>query len=153
MLHRPDRAELAKFEAEIACIKAKGDEDYPSLEALYARAEALQSRRRLVTFIDPLDICHHHFQLRPVPNSKAVMFCLMGASGFMGERKKDLAKRFFILLHLFLHRRYDRIDLVFIRHPHEAGIVDEYTLSHSREKGGTEVSSALNETIKESKKN
>ena len=62
---------------------------------------------------------------QPVPTSQAVMFCLMDVSGSMGEREKDLAKRFYMLLHLFLKRRYERVDVVFIRHTHEAQEVDE----------------------------
>ena len=71
------------------------------------------------------------------------MFCLMDVSASMGEREKDLAKRFFILLHLFLKRKYERVELVFIRHTHEAGEVDEQTFFYGRETGGTVVSSAL----------
>ena len=71
------------------------------------------------------------------------MFCLMDVSGSMGEREKDLAKRFFILLHLFLKRRYEQTDIVFIRHTHEAQEVDEETFFYSRETGGTVVSTAL----------
>ena len=147
VLHRPAEEELREVEAEIARIEAMEDEDYPGLEALYARAEALSRRRRLVAFIDPLDIRYRNYQPQPKPNSKAVMFCLMDVSGSMGEREKDLAKRFFILLHLFLRRRYDRIDLVFIRHTHEASVVDEETFFHSRETGGTVVSTAIKEML------
>ena len=81
----------------------------------------------------------------PLPNTKAVMFCLMDVSGSMGEREKDLAKRFFVLLHLFLKRRYDRTDIVFIRHTHEAHEVDEETFFYSTQSGGTMVSTALEE--------
>ena len=73
------------------------------------------------------------------------MFCLMDVSGSMGEREKDLAKRFFVLLHLFLKRRYDRTDIVFIRHTHEAQEVDEETFFYSTQSGGTVVSTALEE--------
>ena len=71
------------------------------------------------------------------------MFCLMDVSASMGEREKDLAKRFFILLHLFLKRKYERVDIVFIRHTHEAAEVDEQEFFYGRETGGTVVSSAL----------
>ena len=153
VLHRPAQAELAEVEALIAEIEATGEEDHPGLDALYARAEALTKRRRLVAFIDPLDIRYRRYQPHPAPNSKAVMFCLMDVSGSMGEREKDLAKRFFILLHLFLRRRYERIDLVFIRHTHTASVVDEDTFFYSRETGGTVVSTALKEMLKEVKEN
>ena len=75
------------------------------------------------------------------------MFCLMDVSASMGEREKDLAKRFFILLHLFLKRKYDKVEIVFIRHTHEASEVDEETFFNGRETGGTVVSSALKKMI------
>ena len=78
-----------------------------------------------------------------VPRAKAVMFCLMDVSASMGEREKELAKRFFILLHLFLKRKYERVDIVFIRHTDEAAEVDEQEFFYGRETGGTVVSSAL----------
>ena len=71
------------------------------------------------------------------------MFCLMDVSGSMDEERKDIAKRFFILLYLFLTRNYERIEVVFIRHHTIAKEVDEDEFFHSRESGGTVVSSAL----------
>jgi len=75
------------------------------------------------------------------------MFCLMDVSGSMGEREKDLAKRFFVLLHLFLKRRYEKVDIVFIRHTHDAQEVDEETFFYSRQSGGTIVSTALEKML------
>ena len=60
------------------------------------------------------------------------MFCLMDVSGSMNEHMKDLAKRFYSLLYLFLNRRYEHVDVVFIRHTHEAQEVDEQTFFDSR---------------------
>jgi uncharacterized sporulation protein YeaH/YhbH (DUF444 family) len=76
--------------------------------------------------------------------TQAVMFCIMDVSGSMDESRKDTAKRFFILLYLFLKRAYDKIEVVFIRHHTAAAEVDEEEFFHSRESGGTVVSSALN---------
>src|ERR1700751_6336155 len=73
------------------------------------------------------------------------MFCLMDVSGSNPEDMKALAKRFFLLLHLFLTRQYEHVDLVFIRHTSEAKEVDEQTFFHSQETGGTVVSTALAE--------
>ena len=87
----------------------------------------------------------NRFERIPVPNASAVMFCLMDVSASMGEREKDLAKRFFVLLHLFLKRRYERIDIVFIRHTDAAHEVDEETFFFSKQSGGTVVSTALEE--------
>ena len=104
-------------------------------------------RRKWVAFIDPLDVRFNAFTEQPQPTSQAVMFCLMDVSGSMGEREKDLAKRFFVLLHLFLKRRYEKVDIVFIRHTHDAQEVDEQTFFYSRQSGGTIVSSALEKML------
>ena len=119
--------------------------DEQKVALLEAELARLESRRKWVPFLDPLDVRFNAFQEQPVPTSRAVMFCLMDVSGSMGEREKDLAKRFFMLLHLFLKRRYERLDLVFIRHTHEAQEVDEQDFFYSRQSGGTVVSSALEE--------
>ena len=71
------------------------------------------------------------------------MFCLMDVSGSMDQNTKDLAKRFYILLYLFLSRNYDKTEVVFIRHHTSAKEVDEEEFFNSRETGGTVVSSAL----------
>src|SRR3989338_6106597 len=71
------------------------------------------------------------------------MFCVMDVSGSMDEAKKEIAKRFFILLYLFLTKNYETIELVFIRHHTTAKEVNEKEFFYSRETGGTVVSSAL----------
>jgi uncharacterized sporulation protein YeaH/YhbH (DUF444 family) len=96
-----------------------------------------------VPYLDPIDLRFRNRIRVPVPTSKAVMFCLMDVSGSMDEARKDLAKRFFILLYLFLTRHYERIDIVFIRHHTQAQEVDEQNFFHATETGGTVVSSAL----------
>ncbi len=148
-LRRPSRSEVEKIEARLAEIG-----ETPSSEALKAEAaelhvelKRLKHLLRVVPFIDPIDVRYNRFSRVTVPRAKAVMFCLMDVSASMGEREKDLAKRFFILLHLFLKRKYERVDVVFVRHTHEAKEVDEHEFFYGRETGGTVVSSALEEMI------
>ncbi len=105
---------------------------------------SLVRRRKVVAYVDPVDIRFNRFEPLPLPNANAVMFCLMDVSSSMGEREKDWPS-VFRLLHLFLKRRYERIDIVFIRHTHEAGEVDEETFFYSTQSGGTVVSTALEE--------
>jgi hypothetical protein len=76
------------------------------------------------------------------------MFCLMDASASMTEPLKDLAKRFFMLLHVFLTRYYREVHLVFIRHTSTAMEVDEETFFRGTETGGTVISTALEEMLK-----
>jgi len=145
-LGRPGPAkmrELAERLAELEALSSLTPEQQAELSELRERLRKSRKRRKLIPFIDPLDIRYKNFTQEPEPTANAVMFCLMDVSASMGQREKDLAKRFFVLLHLFLRRRYDRIDLVFIRHTQTANEVDEDTFFHSRETGGTVVSSAL----------
>lgn len=103
----------------------------------------LHTRLLAIPYIDPFDLRYSNRIKVPKPMTQAVMFCIMDVSGSMDETRKDTAKRFFILLYLFLKRAYDKIDVVFIRHHTAAAEVDEEEFFHSRESGGTVVSSAL----------
>jgi len=113
------------------------------IEELEERVAALRTRLERIPYLDPIDLRFRNRVKVPVPTSKAVMFCLMDVSGSMDEGRKELSKRFFILLYLFLTRHYERIELVFIRHHTQAAEVDEENFFHARETGGTVVSSAL----------
>jgi len=110
---------------------------------LRLRIDALKHRLSRIPYLDPIDLRFRSRVRVPVPTTKAVMFCLMDVSGSMDEARKELSKRFFILLYLFLTRHYEKIELVFIRHHTQAQEVDEENFFHARETGGTVVSSAL----------
>lgn len=146
-LRRPKQVELDAILEEIASLEStpSSAEARQRIAALREELDRLERRRRRIAYVDPVDIRFNRFDSRPVPNANAVMFCLMDVSGSMGEREKDLAKRFFVLLHLFLKRRYDRIEIVFIRHTHLAQEVDEETFFYNTQSGGTVVSTALEE--------
>jgi uncharacterized sporulation protein YeaH/YhbH (DUF444 family) len=146
VLNRPATSAIVELQNEMADLQAKDELDAQQrlrLAELTNEIEALKRRQRAIPYIDPVDIRYNRFDPKPEPKTKAVMFCLMDVSGSMGQHEKDLAKRFFILLHLFLQRKYERVELVFIRHTHLAQEVDEETFFYSRESGGTKVSTAL----------
>lgn len=110
---------------------------------LRAEIERLEKRLDAVPFIDTYDLRYNNLVNQPQPSSKAVMFCVMDVSGSMTQAHKDIAKRFFLLLYLFLERNYEKVELVFVRHHTAAKEVDEEEFFYSRETGGTIVSSAL----------
>jgi uncharacterized sporulation protein YeaH/YhbH (DUF444 family) len=112
-------------------------------EQLLASIELLRSKMARVPFIDEIDLRYRHRVPVPKPISQAAMFCLMDVSASMDERKKDLAKRFFTLLYLFLSRKYQKVDVIFIRHTEEAEEVDEEHFFRDARTGGTVVFSAL----------
>ena len=141
------RRELHALEAELLdCEQAlqPGDKVAEAAIAdLNGRIASLRARVERIPYLDPIDLRYRNRVKTPVPTSKAVMFCLMDVSGSMDEGRKELSKRFFILLYMFLTRHYEKIELVFIRHHTQAAEVDEQNFFHARETGGTVVSSAL----------
>jgi uncharacterized sporulation protein YeaH/YhbH (DUF444 family) len=146
------RIELRRAEEQLR--EMEQDEDAPPRDLELLREEVAQLRERVkrVPFLDPFDLRYRNRVREPMPTSKAVMFCLMDVSGSMDESRKDLAKRFFILLYLFLSRHYEKTEVVFIRHHTQAAEVTEDEFFHATESGGTVVSSALalmNEIIRQ----
>jgi uncharacterized sporulation protein YeaH/YhbH (DUF444 family) len=143
-LRRPKIGELDKLREEIAALSPDGEDETRRLELEEELTRKLR-RTGVIPYIDPLDVRYRRFESHPKPVAQAVMFCLMDVSGSMTEHMKDLAKRFYVLLYIFLKRRYKNVDVVFIRHTHQAQEVDEDTFFHSPETGGTVVSTALEE--------
>ena len=120
------------------------DASDPRVVELKQEIHHLRLRLLAIPFIDPFDLRYNNRVKVPKPATQAVMFCLLDVSGSMDEQKKEIAKRFFILLYLFLTKAYEKIEVVFIRHHTAALEVSEDDFFHSRESGGTIVSSALN---------
>jgi uncharacterized sporulation protein YeaH/YhbH (DUF444 family) len=139
-LRRPRPETITQLEAELADC----EEEERRIE-LIKEIEALRGRLRRIPYIDAIDIRYRRFETIPKPVTQAVMFCLMDVSGSMSEHMKDLAKRFYMLLYVFLKRRYRHVEIVFIRHTDRAEEVDEDTFFHGPASGGTLVSSALKE--------
>lgn len=127
-----------KIDELAALIK---DSDNP--EMLLEEIEKLSKKRNGIPWVDPMDLRYRRWDKKPVPNSQAVMFCLMDVSGSMGKGEKEIAKRFYLLLYLFLQRQYEKVKVVFVRHTEDAKEVDENEFFNSQESGGTVVSSGL----------
>lgn len=144
----PSRRRLKEAEAELEALLKDLPEDHPEIQALRHEIHHLRTRILAIPFIDPFDLRYSNRVKIPKPANQAVMFSIMDVSGSMDEQKKDTAKRFFILLYLFLTRVYDKIEVVFIRHHTSAVEVNEQEFFNSRESGGTVVSSALHLLLK-----
>jgi len=141
------RRQIKPLEEELATLE-ETDGDEVRIGEIKAELSRLERRLNHVPFLDDFDLKYNNIIQQPLPTSNAVMFCLMDVSGSMTREIKDLAKRFFILLHLFLKQTYKKIDVVFIRHHTNASEVDEEEFFYSRETGGTVVSSALELMLK-----
>jgi len=137
------KKKLKELKQTLLQLESHGTQDHEKIKALEKKIAAIELKLKRIPFIDSFDIKYNLSTKQPLPSSKAVMFCIMDVSGSMDQATKELAKRFFILLYLFLQRNYDHTDVVFIRHHTSAKEVNEEEFFYSRETGGTIVSSAL----------
>ncbi|CAC9656395.1 MAG: YeaH/YhbH family protein [Candidatus Endonucleobacter bathymodioli] len=141
------RRELRALKKELREMEVSPeDTDQEKAYTLQERITALNVKLKRLPFIDDFDLKYNNVIRVPAPSNKAVMFCIMDVSGSMTQEIKDMAKRFFILLYLFLQRSYKQIEVVFIRHHTSAKEVSEEDFFYSRETGGTIVSSAMEMT-------
>ena len=138
-----ERREIRALEHRIEQLQALSSPPRKEIEQLENDIEQLKQQIAKIPFIDDFDLLFNNFCKQPKPSSRAVMFCIMDVSVSMDQATKDIAKRFYILLYLFLSRRYKTIDVIYIRHHTQAKEVDEQEFFYSQETGGTIVSSAL----------
>jgi uncharacterized protein len=132
---------LEAAEAELRVARASA---VPArVQAAQIELQEVRQRGADIPFLDPVDLRHRSLVEVQSPRTAAVMFCLMDVSSSMDEQRKDLAKRFFTLLYLFLSRKYAKVELVFIRHTDQAQEVDEETFFNGTQAGSTKVLSAL----------
>lgn len=136
---------IQKLEQELADLEQTEQDEVAEerIRTIKIELDRLQRRLNHIPFLDDFDLKYNNIIEQPNPTTAAVMFCLMDVSGSMTQDIKDMAKRFFILLYLFLKRNYQKIEVVFVRHHTSASEVDEDEFFYSRETGGTIVSSAL----------
>ncbi len=142
-LASPHKRALKELEQELALLLNQAEADPLLINQLMEQCALLKKKIQRVPFIDTIDLRYNNRVRIPAPSTQAVMFCVMDVSGSMDEAKKDIAKRFFILLYMFLTKNYKKIELIFIRHHTSAKEVNEEEFFYSRETGGTVVSSAL----------
>ena len=137
------RIKEAKRELELLREEEINVERQKAILLLEEEIKRLTERLAGIPYLDTYDLRYNHHVKDPIPSSQAVMFCLMDVSGSMTQPMKEMAKRFYMLLYLFLERSYEKTEIVFIRHHTSAKEVDEQEFFYSRETGGTVVSSAL----------
>jgi uncharacterized sporulation protein YeaH/YhbH (DUF444 family) len=137
------RKQLKEYQKTLADLEQDKHDHINEERELKNLITELKARIAKVPFIDTFDLRFRNFAKQAVPTSKAVMFCLMDVSGSMDQATKEMAKRFYILLYLFLSRTYKNIDVIYIRHHTQAKEVDEHEFFYSQETGGTIASSAL----------
>jgi len=157
----PNKEEIEQLTEELEVLKETifprmlKNEDVTKEQSRIAEIEELLAKLKKegrVAFVDDMDLRYRQWTLEPVPATQAAVFCIMDVSGSMTEWHKDLAKRFFMLLYLFLYYNYKKVDLVFIRHHNTAKEVNEQEFFYAKDTGGTTVSSGLELMLEIAKK-
>lgn len=145
-LRAPKRKKIKELQKQLDQLNAKSSltaDEQQQKEELEQQIETLKRKLKAVPFIDDVDLRYNQWKKVPLPSTQAVMFCLMDVSASMGDWEKEMAKRFFMLLYLFLKKDYEHVDIVFIRHTQFAKEVDQEEFFYSKETGGTVVSSSF----------
>ena len=88
------------------------------------------------------DVRFRSFKRVHKPQSNAVIIYMMDVSGSMGDEQKEIVRIESFWIDTWLRRHYDGIDCRYIIHDAMAKEVDRQTFFHTRESGGTMISSA-----------
>ena len=134
---------LDKFFYKTTKEQKEATEEWVRYQEIEEEIRKLRIRANAISFVDPVDLRYNNFSKKPAPISQAVVFFIMDVSASMSQQHKDLAKRFFMLLNLFVSRKYKRVECVFIRHHILATECTEDDFFNNKENGGTIVSSAF----------
>lgn len=129
-------------------IRRTGPESLRHLKRTYKRA-----LRRLIAsndynFADPVivptreDRLYRSWKTTTQPETNAVIVYLMDVSGSMTDDQKEIVRIESFWIDTWLRSQYDGIDIRYIIHDAVAKEVDEDTFYHTRESGGTRISSA-----------
>lgn len=137
---------IKQAEEEITQIKNKqelSENDNLKILELEKKIAGYAKKIKTIPFLDTIDLRYRVNDYKPMKKTKAVIFFIMDNSGSMGEKEKTISRKFFTLFYVFVHRKYENPDIVYISHTDTAHEVDEHTFFTTQESGGTKVSTAL----------
>jgi sporulation protein YhbH len=90
----------------------------------------------------PEDKRYRSWKTASRPESSAVIIYMMDVSGSMGDEQKEIVRLTAFWIDAWLRSQYNAIETRYIIHDAEAREVDRHTFYHTRESGGTVISSA-----------
>lgn len=129
-------------------ISSSGPESLRHFKRTYK--EALKRQIASGTY-DPLsprivpirrDRRYRSWKVHTEPETNAVIVYMMDVSGSMGDDQKEIVRIESFWIDTWLRSQYDGIEVRYIIHDAEAREVDRETFYHTRESGGTVISSA-----------
>jgi sporulation protein YhbH len=89
------------------------------------------------------DLRYRTWKTYQEPETNAVIVYMMDVSGSMGDEQKEIVRIESFWIDTWLRHQYNGIECRYIIHDAEARLVDRETFYHTRESGGTVISSAF----------
>ena len=89
------------------------------------------------------DVRYRSWNTETKPEANAAIIYAMDVSGSMGDEQKELVRITAFWLDTWLRSQYKDVSRAYIIHDSTAREVDEHTFYHTREGGGTKISSAF----------
>lgn len=142
------RANIIEDKDKYTGIRQAGPESLRHFKRTFKRALRRQIASKTYDPIEPKvipvreDKLYRSWNPVPLPHSNAVILYLMDVSGSMTDDQKEIVRIEAFWIDTWLKSQYDGVTTRYIIHDAAAKEVDEHTFYHTRESGGTRISSA-----------
>ncbi len=129
-------------------IRNVGPESLRHFKRTYKKALKRQISTGTYNPADPLvvpireDKQYRSWKEVPKPDAVACVIYMMDVSGSMTDEQKEIVRIESFWIDTWIKRHYQGVETVYIVHDAAAHEVDEHTFYHTRESGGTKISSA-----------
>src|SRR5437879_1485452 len=129
-------------------IRQTGPESLRHFKRTYMKALKRQISSNTYDPVDPVvvpirsDKQYRSWKDVQKPDSVAVLIYMMDVSGSMTDEQKEIVRIEAFWIDTWIKAHYKGVDTVYIIHDAAAQAVDEPTFYHTRESGGTKISSA-----------
>jgi len=141
-------ANLTQEKYRYNSIRRTGPESLKHFKRTYVQALRRQiatgtydyRRPRVVPYGE--DRRYRSWNTKAEPQASAVIIYIMDVSGSMTDEQKDIVRTAAFWIDTWLQRNYKGVERRYIIHDAAAKEVDQHTFYHTRESGGTRISSA-----------
>jgi uncharacterized sporulation protein YeaH/YhbH (DUF444 family) len=142
------KANITEEKVKYSSIRSTGPESLRHFRRTYMQALKRHISSNLYDVDRPKvipireDKRYRSWTTSPLPDANAVAVYLMDVSGSMTDEQKDIVRTEAFWIDTWLRSHYQGLERRYIIHDAAAQVVDEDTFYHTRESGGTRISSA-----------
>jgi sporulation protein YhbH len=142
------KANITEEKTRYTSIRRTGPESLRHFKRTYMEALRRQISSNSYNARQPLvvpirdDKRYRAWTTTPLPDANAAAIYLMDVSGSMTDEQKQIVRTEAFWIDTWLNSQYDGLETRYIIHDAAAKEVDEETFYHTRESGGTRISSA-----------